>query len=212
MVDPRCLARGACRGVGAGLFHFLELALHGLQVAPDELLHRIHVPAGLAQHVCRMEGHDQIRSRRPRVPNAALASDAEASAQERLRCGRSERQDDARSDDRDLAVEILTAVRDLFLHRRAIGNAPILFDRCPAFDRIGDEHIVACQTDGREHAGQQFPGAADERLALAIFVLAGSLADDHQRRIGIADPADDLGARAADEASAARIGLRVQQR
>jgi hypothetical protein len=50
---------------------------------------------------------------------------------------------------------------------------------------------------------EQLTGAADERLALHVFVGARRLADEHQVRVGIADAEDDL--RAAERSSVQRV-------
>jgi len=196
---------------GLGHLYFVELASDRLQIAPNELLHGWHVTARLSQHVGRMKRHDQVRPTRPGVPDAALTRDAETGAEKRFRRRRPEREDDFRSDDRDLAVEILAAIRELFLHRRAIGDASAFVRRGAALDRVRDEDVFAAKIDRGEHLRQKLSGAPDEGFALTIFVLAGSFADDHQVRIRIADPADDFRPRAADDAAPAGVGLRVKR-
>src|ERR1700674_3250206 len=52
--------------------------------------------------------------------------------------------------------------------------------------------------------------ASDERFALAVLVLARTLADDDQRRMRIAHAAHDLRARRADGAAAACINSLVK--
>jgi hypothetical protein len=47
--------------------------------------------------------------------------------------------------------------------------------------------------DGKR--AQELARATDERLALAIFIRTGRFADEHQFRIGIADPENGLGSR-----------------
>src|SRR6266566_1123100 len=68
---------------------------------------------------------------------------------------------------------------DLGRGRLAVaGRAPV--------DHVGDLHSAAVETDRRQHAVEQLPGAADKRPSDAVFVRTGRLADDHDRRRRVA--------------------------
>src|SRR5205807_8581200 len=64
--------------------------------------------------------------------------------------------------------------------------------RRAALDDIGDVDFFAAQAHGFDHIGQQLPGAADERLALFIFISARSFANEHQIGSGIAYAENNL--------------------
>jgi hypothetical protein len=74
-----------------------------------------------------------------------------------------------------------------------------------ALDDVGNVNILAAQTHGLDHIGQQLAGASDERLTLLVFVCARGLADEHQISIGITDSEDDLLAALLVEAAAGAV-------
>jgi hypothetical protein len=51
---------------------------------------------------------------------------------------------------------------------------------------------VTVEIDGVEHLIEQLTRSADERLALQILLLAGTLADEHELRALIADAKDQV--------------------
>ncbi len=61
-----------------------------------------------------------------------------------------------------------------------------------AFQNIGDVNIVAFQTHGFDHFGEELAGSADEWYALLVFVGTWGFTDEHERGIGVADAEDDL--------------------
>jgi hypothetical protein len=75
--------------------------------------------------------------------------------------------------------------------------------RRAAFHDVADVDVFALQTHGFNHLGEQFSGAAYERKALHIFVVAGTLADENQFRFGVAVAKDDIVARGMKFASPA---------
>ena len=91
----------------------------------------------------------------------------------------SEGHDDRRIEHLELATQIRRAGRDLVGLRVAIV-------RRPAFDDVGDEHVLAPPADRGQQLHEQVAGTTDERPALAVLVEAGALADE-----------DDLGLRVA---------------
>src|SRR5581483_12514998 len=76
---------------------------------------------------------------------------------------RAQRHDDSGADGGDLPHEEGRAGFALVaLGCAVIGGA--------AFDDVGDVNLFALQSHGRDHVGEQLPGAADEGLALQVFV------------------------------------------
>ncbi len=73
----------------------------------------------------------------------------------------------------DLPGEERRAGLDLFRRGRTVTGRPPI-------DGIGDVNLVFGQPDSVKHTIEQFPGAADEGLALQIFVAARRFADQHE--------------------------------
>ena len=67
----------------------------------------------------------------------------------------------------------------LLRRRRAVAGRP------PRHD-VGDVDHGAVEADRRQHAVEQFAGAADEGQALDVFVAAGRFADEHHARPWVA--------------------------
>ncbi len=101
-------------------------------------------------------------------------------AQQALRRELAERDDHARADDLDLAEQERLAGRHLV-------RLGIAIARRAALDHVGDVDLLAGQADRLDDLRQQLPGAADEGLALLVFVLARRLAHEHQPRLRMAD-------------------------
>ncbi len=97
-----------------------------------------------------------------------------------------DRKDQARLDQRDLAVQKRLTGGGLLGVRVAVA-------RWPALDDVGDVDLIAPEPDRLEHGVEQLPGAPDERLSLAILVGARRLADHHQARLPVADAKNGLG-------------------
>ena len=58
--------------------------------------------------------------------------------------------------------------------------------RGPALDHVQNEHVsIGAEADGCHDVVEQLSGAADERLALEILLLARPFADDDQGGLGI---------------------------
>src|SRR5690606_13702114 len=106
-------------------------------------------------------------------------------------------------------IEIRTAGVDLVGLRIAVAG-------WPALDDIGNEHrarrigFAPRAADRLEHLVEQLAGAADERLAARIFVGTRPFADDHQRRMLVADAEYGVGARPAQFAGRAILDHRPQ--
>ena len=82
-----------------------------------------------------------------------------------------ERHDHGRIEHLELALEVRRAGGDLVGLGIAVAGRSALHD-------VGDEHVVAGPADVAEQAHEQAAGAADERPALAVLVLARALADE----------------------------------
>ena len=78
----------------------------------------------------------------------------------------------------DLAQDEGQAGLLLLRRRRAVAG------RAPGHD-VGDVDRRAVEADGRQHAVEQFAGAADEGQALDVLVAAGRFADEHHARFGL---------------------------
>src|ERR1700687_4299461 len=71
-------------------------------------------------------------------------------------------------------------------------RSPIL--RRTALHHIADVNVFATNAHGSDHVVEQLSGAADERLSLRIFIRARTLAYEHDSRVRITHPEDDVGA------------------
>ena len=118
---------------------------------------------------------------------AAKAGDSLRGVEERLRGAGTEAADDFGRDHIELADQIWRAGGDLILFGKAI------FGRA-AFDDVADVDVGALEAHGFDHLREKFAGAADEWLALFVFVAAGAFADEDELRFRIADTEDDVGA------------------
>src|SRR5882724_9648061 len=99
-----------------------------------------------------------------------------------------ERHDHLRPDRSHLRTQEGLASRDLIRLRIPIVRRPALHD--VRYVYVAALHRHAAFDD----ASEELAGFADEGLALAIFVLARTFADEHDLRTWIADSEDDLGA------------------
>ena len=79
-----------------------------------------------------------------------------------------------------------------------------------ALNHVGDEHVLASHADCRQHFVEQLPRPSDEREALLVFVVAGSLADEHQPRRAGAVPRNGHGPFRAERAEDASIDAPLQ--
>ena len=85
-----------------------------------------------------------------------------------------------------------------------------LFGRA-ALDHVGDVDVLASEAHPlRDDVGQQPSGAADERDALSILVLAGTFSDEHHGGVRIADTEDD-GRSSTSELAARAVAEHITQ-
>ena len=142
---------------------------------------------------------------------APLLRHPELAAEERLRSGRAQADEDARLDDLELGVEPRPARRHLS-PRRLLMDAP-LAARLPleVLDGVRHVHRSAVDPDFRERLVEHPAGGADERPALLVLLVARLLADEH--RVGIARPLAEDGLRpgAPELASAADGGCVLER-
>ena len=106
--------------------------------------------------------------------------DALLGVEQQLRREVPERDDHARLDQRELAVEPRRAGLDLVGLGVAVAGRAALHD-------VGDVHVVAGETDPLDELRQQLSGASHERLSLEVLLLAGAFTDEQEVGIGPAD-------------------------
>src|SRR5262245_45105815 len=76
----------------------------------------------------------------------------------------------------------------------------------PALDHVGDVDILTPEVDRFDDLRQQLSRAADERLALNVFVCPWRLTHEHQIGVRVADTEDDLRAAERVELAPRAIG------
>src|SRR5579863_9040042 len=152
-----------------------------LQIFPD-----FAFCGGIAKQVRRMIGGDEFRAVVVE-PLAAESGNAQRGLEHRLRGATAEATNHPGLDHAELANEIGRAGCDFVLFRQAI------FGRT-AFHDVADVNIRTAKAHRLDHLREEFPGAADEGLALLVFVAAGTFTDENELRLRIADAEDDVGA------------------
>ena len=136
---------------------------------------------------------------------AAQFTDGRVGLQQGLCSDAPDAQDQLRVHQLDLAEQ----VRDAGAHFLRLRIAVV---RRPRLEDVRDEHLLALQADRLEHRVEQLPGAADERLALAVLVGAGRLADHHPLRVAVADAEHALRPRLVQRAQRAALDGALQLR
>src|SRR5450759_184398 len=84
---------------------------------------------------------------------------------------------DARLDQGQLAVQVLTAGHNLIRQWVAV-------TRWPALDDVGDVDLLSTQVYGAQQLLQVLAGCADKRPALVIFMETRPFTDEHDARVG----------------------------
>jgi hypothetical protein len=152
----------------------------------DELLHG-GTAGSLVGHPQDRRGVDGGRDRGS-VSEAqhltAMPGHAEVLAEQRLRRGRAEADDQTRAHRLDLGVQPGAARGDL--QPLGLGVDPALAARCPLemLDRVGDVHASAVDAGSLEAIVEDSARRPDEWAALTVLAVAGLLADQHDRRVG----------------------------
>ena len=118
-------------------------------------------------------------------PASARLGDAFLDAEQRLRGWAAETHENVGIGELDLPQNERQADLRLLRRRRAISGWP------PRND-VGDIDRRAVEADRRQHAVEQFAGAADERQALDVFVTARGFADEHHACFWVAVGEDKL--------------------
>ena len=108
--------------------------------------------------------------------------------------------DDLRPDQGDLAQQVGRAAFDLGLLGHAVVGRP-------AFNNVGNIDVGAFEGHSGDDLGQKLAGPPDEGAALKIFIPAGPLADEHERRCHPAFARHGLGPSGGQPALAARPDL-----
>ena len=165
-------------------------------VVPDRLLKRLEVHEGVRTEprvpqqgggVIERHRHDPVLDR----PLAVLPADLEIGPDEAHRGDPPQTDKDLRAYELDLMLQPRAAGGDLLLR-----GVTIL--RRTAFDGIGDINIrFPVEIHRGEVFIEQLPPAADERLTLKVFILAGSFADEEDPRFLRTDAENDVVARFA---------------
>jgi len=128
-----------------------------------------------------MDRHGGAARPRRRKHTPALHGDARARAEERLRRGRTERDDGLWLDRLELRLEPRPA--GAHLARVGLRVDPQLAARAPleVLHGVGEIDLAALEAGPRERAIEQLPRRPDERPALAILLVARLLADSTRR-------------------------------
>jgi hypothetical protein len=142
--------------------------------------------------------------RTERVHASAQLAERRIRPEQVLRRDAADRQDQRRVDQLDLPVEVAAAEARLVLRRVAVARRATL-------EHVCNVNLSAREAQCAQHRIEQLPGAADERLALTIFLGAGRLTDDQPARAPVATREDGLRARAVQLAALARRDSRHQR-
>jgi len=110
----------------------------------------------------------------------------EVGAEQRARRGGAQAGNDARANDRDLAFQPLAAGVDLALRRGLV--QPPLAAQLPfeMLHRVGHVDVLAVDAGGLERPVEEASGGPDEGQPLAVLLVAGLLADQHDLRVLVA--------------------------
>jgi hypothetical protein len=154
-----------------------------LQVLDERFHLRVaRLVVALAEDCARVDRRRHVLREVRLQPFAALFRDAELAAEQRLRRGRAEADEDARTDDGELRLEPLTAGRELAPAR--LGVDPPLAARLPLEVLHRVRHVDGSTVDAGldERIVEDAAGRPDERRTVEILAVARLLADEHRRR------------------------------
>jgi hypothetical protein len=136
----------------------------------------------------RMHCHQSVVISKQRHDFSPHAMQCGRPACQGMRRRRAQRDDQAGSNDRDLAVEPPAALPHFILigpFMQPTLAARFVFEM---FDRVGDVDLVAVETGFIQGAIEHTPGRPDKRMALPIFLITRLFADKHEVGTGIAVP------------------------
>src|SRR5829696_5656044 len=128
------------------------------------------------------------------VPRAAVLGNPEVLVYDRLGGGTAEAEDDLRFDGPDLALQVGVAGPYLAGLRLAVLEPAALLDGRAALHDVRQVDLLARQVHGRQDIVEELARPPDEGQSRGVFVLAGPLADEHQRRVGVPGREDRVGA------------------
>src|SRR5690606_3518208 len=153
----------------------VERPLDLLHVLPHQPLRAAALARGVAQQVGGVEERHDLDAV-PVEPAAAQPRDALVRLEEVLRRDVPQGPYHLRPDDPDLLEQHALAGGDL-------GRRGVAVSGRPELDDVRDVDLLALEADGGEDLVEELAGAADERAALQVFLLAGRLADEHERGV-----------------------------
>src|SRR5215210_429601 len=175
------------------LHRLLVFGVDVLDVFPDEALGVVQVVATLPEDVGGMEGRHRFDAF-SLVPRAAVFGDPEVLVYDRLRGRTAEAEDDLRPDGLYLALQVGVAGPNLCGLRLAVLETAALLDGGAALHDVRQVDLLPGQVHGRQDVVEELARPPDEGQSRGIFVLAGPLANEHQRRVGIPCREDSVGA------------------
>ena len=138
---------------------------------------------------------------------AVLAEQTELGADDHPGRGGAEDPEHLRPDDFQLGLEPRPARGDLRRARRLVDAALAALGELEVLHGVRDVHVLTVQSDLDQRPVEHLAGRTDEGRALAIFLITGLLADQHDARSGRTTAEDRLGGVAEEIAAlAARAG------
>src|SRR5215471_8470429 len=150
-----------------------------------------------AQNRGGMVSGEQLRRPGSLEKFASIARDAKVRAEESLRGGRAQTDEDARADDRELGFEPGSAGSDLRCLGSLVNPALSALDEFEMLDDIGDIDRSAREVGRGERTIEHLSGGSDEGRTLKVLLISGlfshengsrrrrSLAEDGLRRMTV---------------------------
>ncbi len=184
-LDPAIFVSAAA----AGRMRALERGRGDLQILDEELiLPRLGVGIRKPEQVGRMHrdhrlGCDHVGTLGQVDDVAAVLGDWRDLAEHRLRRGRAQRHHQGRADRSELTLVPLPAGLDLRRRRLLVQPDLAAGDELEVLHRIGDVDLAAVDAGLLQRPVEHLAGRADEGMAGEVLLVAGLLADQHQRRM-----------------------------
>src|SRR5438874_9778684 len=139
-----------------------------------------------------MERGDRLVRPARRREAAAVFHQPEVGAEHRVRRSRAEAHQHARLDQGQLGLEPRPAGGELAHAGRLMDPSLALLDELEVLHGVRDVEPRAGETDFGQHTVEDLAGWTDERRALAVFLISGLLAHEHDPRVGWAQSEDGL--------------------
>ena len=118
------------------------------------------------------------------IPSAAHRGDGAGQSEQPFRCGAAEGEDALGFDDGDFCPDEGHADSH-FLGRGLAIIGGLVRRGGPEFDDVGNINFLTGNPHRLEDVVELLACRADERFALALFLVAGGLADEHHAGLGI---------------------------